>query len=189
MIDRTRSGAGQRIGDVTVTNTRPTDGRPTASGAGTGATDPDDAFDVLVETACDLLDVDYVGVHLLTDDTHRVLATSDAVPHPPLPRSESLCGVLLTRCVGAGPQPFEVVEVSDTAAWPGLPFTTPVDGVAPVRFYAAAPLFDAAGVLVGSLCAIAHHPRVLTPTERRTLALLGLAASHLLQRCENGLQG
>lgn len=146
-------------------------------------------FDLLVETACDLLDVDYVGVHLLTGDTHRVLATSDVVPHPPLPRADSLCGVLLARYDDRPPRPFEIVEVCDTAQCPGLPFTTPVDGVAPVRFYAASPLFDAHDALVGSLCAIAHHPRQLTPAERRTLALLGLAASHLLQRCGSGTGG
>ena len=166
---------------MTVTHLRAADRLPPAT--------PTAAFDLLVETACDLLEVDYVGVHLLTGDTHRVLATSDVVPYPPLPRSDSLCGVLLAHYDGQGPHPFEIVEVGDTRLHPGLPFTTPVDGVAPVRFYAAAPLFDTRDTLVGSLCAIAHHPRVLTSAERRTLALLGLAASHLLQRCERGQVG
>lgn len=181
MIDRTRADASPRIAGVTVTHARAADRLPPAT--------PTAAFDLLVETTCDLLDVDYVGVHLLAGDTHRVLATSDAAPFPPLTRSDSLCGVLLAHYETDGPHPFEIVEVCDTAARPGLPFTTPVDGVAPVRFYAAAPLFDDADALVGSLCAIAHHPRVLTSAERRTLTLLGLAASHLLERWERGPVG
>lgn len=142
------------------------------------------ALDLLVETVCDLLDVDYAGVHLVDADTHRVLACSADDAVPAVPRSDTLCGVLLARHVlpvAAGARRYEVVEIPDTAADPSLPTGAATGYAVPVRFYAAAPLFDADGAVLGTLCAIAHHPRSLTAAERRTLLFLGLAATRLLQ--------
>ena len=171
------TGTGQI--DLTVTRRH---GAATFHGIGVPAVDA--ALDLLVETVCDLLEVDYAGVHLLDAETHRVLACSTGDVLAPVPRSDSLCGVLLDRhvgVVGADARPFEIVEIPDTAADPTLPPAAAAGYAAPVRFYAAAPLCDAGGLVLGTLCAIAHHPRSLTATERRTLLFLGLAATRLLQ--------
>ncbi|MHA3705105.1 GAF domain-containing protein [Jatrophihabitans sp. YIM 134969] len=151
-------------------------------------------LDVLVETLCDLLDVDYAGVHLFDGDEHQVLVSSDPEPHPPLPRSDTLCGVLVDRhtaeYAGAdgATNGWDVVEVPDTREDPSLPSVFAGE-VAPVRFYAAAPLRDHAGRPIGALCVIAHHPRALTCTERRTLVVMAVAASALLMRCVEPLDG
>ena len=155
---------------------------------------PAAALDLLVETACELLDVDYAGVHLVADGIHRVVATSDTVAHAPMPRLDTLCGVLLARHVPEdsfdlvlGPQ---VIEVGDTAADPTLPVVSlTAEDAAPVRFYAAVPLTGADGRARGTLCVIAHHPRAFTDLERRTLLLLGVAASTLLAGCDGPQTG
>lgn len=165
---------------IDLTVTRRVD---TATFHGVPAQAPGAALDLLVETVCELLDVDYAGVHLLDAASHRVLACSADEALAPVPRSDTLCGVLLDRHVlpGAGARAYEIVEIPDTAADPTLPTGAAAGYAVPVRFYAAAPLFDDRGAVLGTLCAIAHHPRSLTATERRTLLFLGLAATRLLK--------
>ena len=73
--------------------------------------------------------------------------------------------------------------MADTAADPTLPFRGTDADAAPVRFYAAALLRGDDDRPLGTLCVIAHHPRTFTGAERRTLLLMGVAASQLLARC------
>lgn len=141
------------------------------------------ALDVLVESACELLDVDYAGVHAIDAERHTVLAGSSDIGPVTRPRFDSLCGVLLDRHVpphAADDPPLgTVIEVRDTAMDPTLPLVLQGLEEAPVRFYAGTPLL-AEGVVIGTLCVIAHQPRALTPLERRTLLLLGVAAARIL---------
>lgn len=143
-------------------------------------------LDLLVDTTCESLGVDYAGVHLLRQGTHEVAAAApaaDALPETSLP-SDSLCSAVMARAPQTEHAP-QVVEVADTLADPELAglFAArwgDVPAAAPVRFYAAAPLRDADGTVVATLCAVAHHARELTTDERRILLVLGLAAARVL---------
>ena len=93
------------------------------------------------------------AIHVLDDaEQHRVAATD--APLGSHPREDAMC-----RLVVDG---RERIVCDDAAADPRFSYSSFVQGPAPVRFFASAPLELSDGTVVGTLCAWDAEPRELS---------------------------
>ncbi len=89
------------------------------------------------------------------------------------PRDVSFCAHVV-----AEREPLEVPDALKDARFSDNPLVT---GAPHIRFYAGMPLLTNDGFIVGTLCAIDHKPRVLTPQQRQIFALLANQVIGLLE--------
>jgi diguanylate cyclase (GGDEF)-like protein len=108
------------------------------------------------------------AIHVLDDtEQHRVAATG--APLGSHPREDAMC-----RLVVDG---RERIVCDDAAADPRFSYSSFVQGPAPVRFFASAPLELSDGTVVGTLCAWDTEPRELSAEQVERLQDLAEQAS------------
>jgi diguanylate cyclase (GGDEF)-like protein len=100
------------------------------------------------------------AVHVLDDShQHRIVATGVAVGSGPL--DQTLC-----RHVATEGRALIISDVTLDERFSSLSFLL---GPTPVRFYAAVPLADSEGTVIGTVCAFDPEPRTVTPVQVRRL--------------------
>lgn len=139
-----------------------------------GALDPRAqlVFDAAAERVAEIFDVPVAMVSLIGEDKQLVCGLSRQVPLPDgsgdtlsaedlnIPRGLSLCGHAV-----ANAQTLVVPDVTRDPRFAGNP-ALQAKGV---RFYAGAPLRDAGGFVLGTLCILDFQPRTVNPREQRLL--------------------
>lgn len=145
-----------------------------------GAMDPraQVLFNAASKRAADIFDVALATVSLIDEDSQHVRGASgqlqDAEATPVrgealnIPRAASMCGHVV-----ANAQTLVVPDIAGDMRFAGNP-TLQSKGL---RFYAGAPLRDAAGYVLGTLCLLDTKPRVL---DRREVRLLEAMADDLM---------
>jgi two-component sensor histidine kinase len=126
-------------------------------------TPPEAAFDDLVALVAHIIDVPIALVSLIDADrqwfkSHYGLAATETS------RDVSFCG----HVVASG-QPLLVPDAHLDPRFVDNPLVT---GETNVRFYAGAPLRTPDGFVLGTLCAIDHDPRDVTPQQQHLLSIL-----------------
>ena len=142
---------------------------------GSGALDPRAAtlFEAASKRAADIFDVPLAMVTLIEEDRQQVgaaygpLLTPDATgvaavtsAELSLPRPLSICGHVVATA-----QTLVVPDVSRDLRFVG----NPALAAKGVRFYAGAPLRDASGHILGTLCLLDVQPRMMTQREVKLL--------------------
>lgn len=126
---------------------------------------PEEAFDRLTWLAAHSLNAPVALMTLLTP-TRQWFKSRFGLDLLETPRSWAFCNHTILQ--------KQVFAVEDLACDPRFVDNPAVAGEPRFRFYAGAPVLDARGFVVGSLCVIDHKPRTLD--ERETQTLLALAA-------------
>ncbi|WP_246793218.1 helix-turn-helix domain-containing protein [Burkholderia perseverans] len=136
--------------------------------SGLAGSPPDEAFDRLTRIASQAAATPFALVTLLTRD-EQVFKSRVGLPFASTPRDWAFCNyTILQRGV------FAVSDLSKDARFAANP------GVAApsrLRFYAGAPIFDARGFALGSLCVMDTKPRRLSAMQQAVLFDLAAAAT------------
>lgn len=135
-------------------------------------TDPEPAFDALTALAAHITGAPIVLVSLVDADRQWFKSRYGLEPRE-TPRDISFCGHVVAADA--------LLVVRDAHADDRFSDNPLVTGEPRVRFYAGMPLRTSAGLVVGTLCAIDHVPRELTPIQ---LAMLGLLAEQVVAQLE-----
>ena len=130
-------------------------------------------LDKLVRLARFVAGSQFAAIHLLDDKLQYRVAESGGLPLAKTPVTDSMC-----LPVVESEAPLYVPDATDHSAFRGNPETS---GPNPVRFFAATPLHDEAGVAVGTLC-VFDHDRIELDEER--LELLADLAEHVREHLE-----
>ncbi|WP_432506911.1 EAL domain-containing protein [Kineococcus arenarius] len=146
-----------------------------AEAAGTG----DPVLQELTAVAARVADVPVAMVTLVGRDEQHVPAAVGLPPHR-VPREQGFCHH------SSGEDLVEVPDAAVDARFRDLGYL--VQGL-PVRFYAGAPVTDAAGRALGTVCLLDHRPRTLTPGQRDVLRALARAAGGRLASLAAGTPG
>jgi len=134
---------------------------------------PEEApFDALTRLAAAILEVPIALVSLVDAD-RQWFKSRYGLEVTQTPRAVSFCGHVVAE--GA---PLVVLDAFDDARFADNPLST---GEPRVRFYAGMPLRTPDGFVLGTLCAIDHVPRKLTPKQ---LELLSLLAGQVVDQLE-----
>ncbi|MCI2240511.1 EAL domain-containing protein [Paenibacillus sp. TRM 82003] len=133
-----------------------------ALAAGTG----DPVLQELTAVAARATGTPVAMVTLVGHEDQHVPAAVGVGPHR-LPREQGVCH----HAVGG-----DVVEVPDVSVDARFRDLGYVVGGDPVRFYAGAPVTDAAGRVLGTVCVLDRRPRTLTSSQRDVLRGLARAA-------------
>ncbi|MEO7337195.1 MAG: AI-2E family transporter [Caldimonas sp.] len=143
-----------------------------------GAEDPraQPIFDLASRRAADIFDVPMAMVSLISEDTQTVHGSFGQLPAPAetpaealsaddmtMPRSLSMCGHVV-----ANGQTLVVPDIARDLRFAGNPA---LQGKG-LRFYAGAPLRDAEGHVLGTLCILDVEPRTLTQRDVKLLEAL-----------------
>jgi excisionase family DNA binding protein len=137
-------------------------------------TPPEEAFDRLTWLAAQSLDTPIALLTLLTP-TRQWFKSKVGLDLTETPRGWAFCNHTILQ--------KQVFTVPDLADDPRFADNPAVKGPEGFRFYAGAPVLDAEGFVVGSLCVIDRSPRVLDERGERTiLALAGLASDEVRLR-------
>lgn len=151
-------------------------------------TPPHPSFDAVTRAAQLTFDVP-IALISLVDETRQWFKSCIGLDVPETARDISFC----THAIGKA----EVYVVSDATKDPIFADNPLVTGEPHIRFYAGAPLIDADGFALGTLCIIDRKPRSFPARDRKVLAALGDCAlnainlhsqSALLRRAERLLQ-
>ncbi len=128
------------------------------------------AFDDLARIAALICGAPIGYVALLDAETQRIIGLDGAEPFARLcPREQAFCDETATR--GA------FTEIEHLTGHPRFATHPAVTGAQALRFYAGAPIRDAAGELLGTICVLDRLPRHLTEAEREGLERLALRAA------------
>lgn len=130
------------------------------------------SFDAITTLAAELLGVPIALVSIVDAD-RQWFKSRYGLAVPETPRSVSFC----SHVVASG-APLVVSDAFDDARFADNPLVT---GEPRVRFYAGSPLRTPGGQVLGTLCAIDHEARQLTP---RQLELLDLLAGQVVALLE-----
>lgn len=124
----------------------------------------DPTLNAIADTAKQLLRVDWAGVALIVDDMQIVIASSGGqIGRYERARSMSAHAIL------APEQVFCIPDTTIAEVFGSNPFVR----VGLIRFFAAAPFVDAAGLPLGVLCISSRMPRAaLSDTEAQALQSL-----------------
>jgi two-component sensor histidine kinase len=126
-------------------------------------TPPEAAFDDLVAMVAHIMDVP-IALISLVDAERQWFKSHHGLDASETPREVSFCG----HVVASGSE----LVVADSHKDPRFADNPLVTGPPHVRFYAGAPLLTADGFVLGTLCAIDHDPREVTPEQRGLLSIL-----------------
>lgn len=131
-------------------------------------TPEEDIFDRITSTASELLKMPVVLITLLTE-SRQWFKSHHGLDMLETPRSWAFCNhTVLQRDV------FQVPDLSADSRFENNPA---VAGAPWFRFYAGAPIRDARGTPLGSLCLIDTKPRKLTASQREALKILAAQVS------------
>lgn len=130
-------------------------------------TEPDPAFDAVTEAARTAFDVPIALVSLV-DETRQWFKSCIGLEVRETARDISFC----THAIGQS----DVYVVPDAAADPIFVDNPLVTGAPHIRFYAGAPLIDADGFALGTLCVIDVQPRRFPARDRAHLTALARCA-------------
>ena len=137
-------------------------------------TAPEEAFDRLTWLAAKTLDAPIALLTLLTP-TRQWFKSRLGYDLPEAPRSWAFCNYTIMQ--------KGVFAVEDLSADPRFAANPAVAGERGFRFYAGAPVFDAEGFPVGSLCVIDYKARILDEQQSHALrALAGIASDEVRLR-------
>lgn len=135
---------------------------------------PEEAFDRLAWLAAQSLDAPVALVTLLTR-TRQWFKSRVGLDLTETPRNWSFCNHTILQ--------KGIFTIPDLASDPRFAGNPAVVGSPNFRFYAGAPLRDADGYAVGSLCVLDYRPRTLDQTQEKSLlALAGLASDEFRLR-------
>lgn len=136
-------------------------------------TGPEAVFDSFTRLARSLLEVPVSAISLIDQDRQWFKSLQGRC-RAEGPRSDSFCAHAILR-------PHEVMVVPDS--WQDKRFADNplIHGEDGIRFYAGAPLLDAAGAALGALCVIDHRPRELDMRQVQHLADLAMGVGAALQ--------
>lgn len=138
------------------------------------ASPPDDAFDRVVRLTAIALRVPIAAVTVV-DSTHQWFKSKVGMTLKQTHRADSLCQYAM--------QAQDMLVIEDARSDPRFAHTALVSGPPYIRFYVGVPLRSAAGLPIGSLCAISPQARKLDETEREAMRdLAQIVRRELLQR-------
>ena len=137
-----------------------------------GAEEP---FDQLTWLASRTLQTPIALLTLLTAQ-QQVFKSRQGLEMTETPRSWAFCNYTILQ--------RDMFMVHDLADDPRFASNPAVAADPHFRFYAGAPVVDADGFALGSLCVIDHEPRELDADQERTLRILAQFASHEVQSRE-----
>jgi len=129
-------------------------------------TGPEAVFESFTRLARSVLDMP-IGAISLIDRKRQWFKSMQGLSVTETPRGEAFCAHAILR-------PGEVLVVPDATADPRFADNPLVTGEPGIRFYAGAPILDAVGTPLGTLCVIDRVPRALD--ERQNQQLIDLAA-------------
>jgi PAS domain S-box-containing protein len=132
----------------------------------------DESIAAVVRVVAAVTESPMAAVSLVEDTTLRLVESQGLGGVRALPRAASFCGAAVDARA-----PLEVVDASIDARFAGLGIVT---GAPHVRGYAGAPLIDADGFVLGTLCVLSPSPMKLTPSQRGTLQELAGVVVRLL---------
>lgn len=124
---------------------------------------PHPSFDCITRAAQTAFETPIVLISFL-DDTRQWFKSRIGLPLCETPREIAFCG-----CAIGGPDVFVVEDAGEDPRFCENPLVT---GAPHIRFYAGAPIFDAEGYALGTLCVIDREPRDFSDRERALLAEL-----------------
>lgn len=125
-------------------------------------------FDDLTRLAADVMHVPVALVTLLTP-SRQWFKSHHGLPMSETPRSWAFCNYTVLQDA--------VFQVGDLSADPRFSVNPAVQGEPHFRFYAGAPLLDADGFALGSLCLIDMVPRKLDEAQSKILSVLAAQVS------------
>lgn len=126
------------------------------------------AFDRLTWLASQHLGMP-VSLMTLLSPTHQHFKSRVGIDLTETPRSWAICNhTILQRGVFSVPDMSRVAPFTENPAVVGPPH---------FRFYAGAPVFDAGGFALGSICVMDYEPHELNATQEHTLLTLAAVAS------------
>ena len=135
-------------------------------------TDDEHAFDDLTALAAQILDVPIALISLV--DAERLFLKSRAgIDAREVSRDIAFC----SHAIASHDAIFTVADAAGDARFADNPLVT---GGPRIRFYAGAPLVDAQGHKLGTVCALDRRPRQLTDRQRDALTALSRQAMRLL---------
>jgi diguanylate cyclase (GGDEF)-like protein len=137
-------------------------------------TPAEEVFDSFVRVACDLMGAPIGAVSLVAEDRVWFKALQGLPGVTEAPRDVAFCAYTILA-------PGEVLMVPDLAADPRFADNALVTGEAGLRFYAGAPVTDAAGQPLGALCVIDRAARQPPPEAIARLKDLGTGVSAALR--------
>ncbi|MEU4624423.1 GAF domain-containing SpoIIE family protein phosphatase [Actinoplanes sp. NPDC023801] len=126
---------------------------------------PDAAFDRIAMLVHKLVDAPMVAV-CLVDEASQFLAGQVGAPEPLASARQMPLTHSFSRHVVVAGEMLVVPDVREDPRMRDNPVVSEIGAIA----YAGAPITDPDGLIVGTLCAIDHEPRVWTPSE---VALIG----------------
>jgi two-component sensor histidine kinase len=135
-------------------------------------TPKEDEFDDIVRFVAGVCETPVALVSLL-DTTRQWFKAETGLGRSETPLSQSIC----VRAVNVG----GFVEIRDTQLDPMCSVNELCHGAEAVRFYAGAPLVAPDGQRLGMLCVLDHHPRSLTPLQRRTIEVMAVQVMRLIE--------
>ncbi|MGH6608849.1 MAG: PAS domain S-box protein, partial [Burkholderiaceae bacterium] len=126
-------------------------------------TDPDERFDAITRLAASICDTPMALVTLV-DAQRQWFKSSVGVDIAETTRDVSFCAHAISRS--------EVFIVADAQADERFAANPLVTGAPNIRFYAGAPLINADGHALGTLCVLDRRPRQLTSEQLATICIL-----------------
>jgi PAS domain S-box-containing protein len=124
---------------------------------------PEKEYDAITQLASYICGTPIALVSLI-DDQRQWLKSTVGIDVTETSRDDSFCQYTIM-----GDSVFEVSNTLENKLFADNPFVT---GSANIRFYAGAPLKDANGFNLGSLCVIDTKPKILTEEQKNALQLL-----------------
>jgi len=122
-------------------------------------------FDNIVNLAKTIFKVPIAHISFLDDEHEFVKAIVGLEGVVLVPRKDSLCTIAVLRP--------EVIVIEDTLSEPALVEHSAVAGPLGLRFYAAAPVVNSDGYIIGTLCLLDFEPRQLSGHELEILENMG----------------
>lgn len=134
-------------------------------------TAPEEKYNALLNLAVSIFRVSIATIAFIDRDRTWFKARV-GVPVPEIERANTLCHLTI--------QSDSILEIPDIAAteyFTIIPMTAQMG----VRFYAAAPIVNAYGIRLGTICLFSDEPRQLTPQERQMLHTLAQQVMALVE--------
>ena len=131
------------------------------------------AVDALVRVASCVCEVP-IAVVTLVDAVRQCFLSSSGLDVSETSREVAFCSHAILN-------PREILEIEDTTLDERFWDNPLVTGEPKIRFYAGAPVVDAQGYALGTLCVLDRKPRRLTPSQRELLSELSGAVMKLIE--------
>lgn len=135
--------------------------------------EPEQAYDDIVELACAICDAPVASITLI-DGGRQWFKASRGFGVRQTPRDEAVCDVAIRT-------PHTMLEVRDLHQDARTPMRPKDAAGKALRFYAGMPLTSPEGYALGTVCVLDHAPRALDERQRSGLAALARQVQHLFE--------